>query len=103
MTNNMFEYNGYNFEPVRNLKESERRDIHTFSKHIRSDRELGMCNYDVEWKKHEYSHKGFYDASNNSQMDIFLCVDNGKLYVPCSHELFQFEEKEHDLPTSKNN
>lgn len=94
----MFEYNGYHFEPVRKLKESEKKDICTFSKHIRSDRELGICDYNVDWKKHNYSWKDFYSASNDSQLDIFLCVENGKLYVPCEHELFRFEEKEHKLP-----
>ena len=88
----MFEYNGYHFESVRKLKESEKKDICTFSKHIRSDRELGICDYDVDWKKHDYSWKDFYSASNDSQLDIFLCKENGKLYVPCEHELFQFEE-----------
>ena len=97
----MFEYNGYHFESVRKLKESEKKDICTFSKHIRSDRELGICDYDVDWKKHDYSWKDFYSASNDSQLDIFLCKENGKLYVPCEHELFQFEEKKHKLPTAK--
>lgn len=82
----MFEYNGYHFEPVRKLKESEKKDICTFSKHIRSDRELGICDYNVDWKKHNYSWKDFYSASNDSQLDIFLCVENGKLYVPCEHD-----------------
>ena len=30
----MFEYNGYHFEPERKLRESEKKDICTFSKHI---------------------------------------------------------------------
>lgn len=98
---NMFEYNGYHFEPVRKLKESEKKNICIFSKHIRSDRELGICDYKVDWKKHNYSWKDFYSASNDSQLDVFLCTENGKLYVPCEHELFQFEEKEHKQPAAK--
>ena len=47
----MFEYNDYHFEPERKLRESEKKDICTFSKHIKSDRELGMCDYKVVWKK----------------------------------------------------
>lgn len=86
----IFEYNGYHFKPVRKLKESEMKNIRIFSKHIRSDRELGMCNYD--WKKCDYNWNSFYEASNNSQLDIFICEENGKLYVPCENELFQFEE-----------
>lgn len=42
----MFEYNGYHFEPERNLKECEDKNLYTLSKHLRSDRELGMCDYD---------------------------------------------------------
>ena len=49
-----------------------------------------MCNYDVEWKKHNYNWKEFYEASGDSQLDLFRCVENGKLYVPCEHELFEF-------------
>ena len=49
----MFEYNGYHFEPERKLRESEKKDICTFSKHIKSDRELGMCDYKVDWKKND--------------------------------------------------
>lgn len=86
----MFEYNGYHFEPERKLKKAEKKDICTFSKHISTDRELGMCDYDIEWKKHEYSWKGFYEACNDNPMDLFRCIENGKLYVPCEHELFEF-------------
>ena len=86
----MFEYNGYNFEPERKMKNSEKKDICTFSKRIKTDRELGMCDYDVEWKKHNYNWKEFYEASGGSQLDLFRCVENGKLYVPCEHELFEF-------------
>ena len=32
----MFEYNGYNFEPERKMKNSEKKDICTFSKHIKT-------------------------------------------------------------------
>lgn len=91
----MFEYNGYHFESERKMKNSEKKDIVTFASHIRHDRELGMCDsdvddYDYEWKKHNYSWKEFYEASGNSKVDLFRCVENGKLYVPCEHELFEF-------------
>lgn len=88
--NIMFEYNGYHFEPERKLRECESKDLYTFSKRIKSDRELGMCDYKVNWKKYDYSWKKFYEASHDSQLDLFRCVENGKLYVPCNHELFEF-------------
>lgn len=86
----MFEYNGYHFEPERSLKECEKKDICTFTQHIRTDRELGMCNYNVAWRKCDYSWGKFYEASHDSPLDLFRCVENGKLYVPCEHELFEF-------------
>lgn len=86
----MFEYNGYHFEPERKLRECEKKDIRTLSKHIKSDREFGMCDYRVDWKKCDYSWKKFYEASCGSQLDLFRCIENGKLYIPCEHELFEF-------------
>ncbi|MEO3161181.1 hypothetical protein ABHC52_14565, partial [Ruminococcus bicirculans (ex Wegman et al. 2014)] len=58
------------------------------TKHLRSDAELGLCKY--EWKKHNYSHKSFYAASNNSTSDLFRCVENNKVYIPGENELFEF-------------
>lgn len=84
----MFKYSNYHFEPERNLKECEDKNLYTLSKHLRSDRELGMCDYD--WKKYNYSLKKFYKASCGSKCDLFRCVENGKLYIPGEHELFEF-------------
>ena len=89
----MFEYNGYHFESIRKLKESEKKDICTFSKHIRSDRELGICDYDVDWKKHDYSWKDFYSASNDSQLDIFLCKENGNYMFLVNMNYFSLKKK----------
>lgn len=36
-----------------------------------------------------YDHNSFYVAMNDCDDDIFLC-DNGKLYIPCNHELMEF-------------
>ena len=36
----MFKYNGYHFEPERNLKECEDKNLYTLSKHLKSDTEL---------------------------------------------------------------
>lgn len=36
----MFKYNGYHFEPERNLKECEDKNLYILSKHLKSDTEL---------------------------------------------------------------
>lgn len=86
----MFTYNGYHFEPERNLKECEDKNLYALSKHLKSDTELGMCNYETDWKKCDYSLVKFYTASCGSKCDLFRCVENGKLYIPGEHELFEF-------------
>ena len=36
-----------------------------------------------------YDYQEFYAAMGNSNADLFSC-DNGKVYVPCNHELMEF-------------
>lgn len=36
-----------------------------------------------------YSHQKFYKAMQECEDDLFLC-DNGKVYIPCEHELMEF-------------
>lgn len=36
-----------------------------------------------------YDYQEFYAAMGNSNADLFWC-DNGKVYVPCNHELMEF-------------
>lgn len=86
-----FVYGGYHFVPYRQFSIDEiKATLAVLTKHLRSDTELGLCKYD--WKKHTYSHKSFYAASNNSTSDLFRCVENNKLYIPGENELFEFEE-----------
>ena len=39
-----------------------------------------------------YSHAAFYQASTEKEYDIFRCVENGKLYVPCEYGLQEYME-----------
>lgn len=60
-----------------------------------SDKELGFFDFNYPEKnyiqKFPYSRTGFYDAMEQSEADVFQCVENGKLYIPCEHELFIYE------------
>ena len=98
----VFEYGGYHFKPYRQFRKGEvkrrlagdsrewKTDVQYEMRNMHSDRELGLSKHD--WKKAEYSHEGFYAASGNSEADIFICVENGKLYVPYGNELYQYSE-----------
>lgn len=76
-----FKYNGYTFRPIGKMGVSFR---------LRRDKELGISAY--EWSKGEkYDYDKFYEASGNSRSDLFLCIENGNVYIPCINELFLFE------------
>ena len=41
----------------------------------------------------------FYAASTDKKCDIFRCVENGRLYVPCQYELQQYMDgKQKEIP-----
>lgn len=89
----VFEYGGKHFLPVGIQSAS----IYEVSKHINTDRELKFWdrnNESVYGKANiSYSHSDFYAACNNIKCDIFKCLENGKCYLPCEHELFEYTGK----------
>jgi hypothetical protein len=85
----IFEYGGYHWRPYRKFEKRD-GDFNKQMNRVSSDRSLGIATYD--WGKTEYSHASFYAASGESEADIFRCVENGKLYIPCENELFQYKE-----------
>lgn len=89
--NKIFVYKGYHFVPERKFTKSETKDFCTLSKHLKTDFEFGMCKY--KWKKHNYSYVDFYESTDAKEIDLFRCVENSKLYVPCENELFEFVEE----------
>jgi len=57
--------------------------------------ELGFFDDDYYGKgsrKAAYAYQDFYAAATDKECDIFQCLENGKLYVPCTHELQQYQE-----------
>jgi hypothetical protein len=85
----VFEYGGRHWRPHRKFEKRD-GDFYKQMDHASSDRSLGIATYD--WGKTEYSHALFYAASGESEADIFRCVENGRLYIPCENELFQYNE-----------
>ena len=88
-----FEYGGYHFTPVGKLSGAGAA-FDAISKHLRSDRELGISSYD--WGLRPYSHASFYTASPVKDADLFQCEENGRLYLPGEHELFHYEGAEYE-------
>lgn len=85
--NDSFCYLGYHFIPVRTLTGRD-ADFYEISKHLVSDRDLGLSTY--AWKKRGYSYQSFYAASPAKDCDLFRCVETGRLYLPAENELFLY-------------
>ena len=81
-----FEYGGYHFFPLRRFTNGE-GDFFALSKRLERDFSLGLCDY-KDRQKFSYSYDEFYKTATNPNYDIFCCIENGKIYVPATHELF---------------
>jgi hypothetical protein len=103
----VFEYGGYHFKPVRSFGKNEvdkpldtdsrpwKKDAQFAMRNMSSDSDLNIRNQNSNGNS-DYSHEKFYAASRGSEADIFMCIENGKLYVPGANELFHYNE-----PTQK--
>jgi hypothetical protein len=99
MKNTTFYYCGYHFTPVRKFRKGEiKRRLANDSRPWKIDAKHAMRNMKSEKDMDfpSYSHWEFYDASGNSQMDIFKCDENGKLYVPCENQLYRYDVSQAD-------
>ena len=86
-----FKYHGLTFRPVGKTT----LDFFGISKRIESDRDLGLSVY--KWHKGEkYNYDEFYKASGDSCSDLFMCVDNGNVYIPGKNELFKYNTQKCD-------
>lgn len=92
MSNEPFEYGGYHFIPERKLVGAE-AGFYAISKKLCEDRELGFCEEGYVYpSKYPYSHGAFMHASTDKECDLYRCVENGKLYIPCNYDLQIYRE-----------
>ena len=92
MQQSIFEYGGKHFAPVRKFKKKD-GDFYQITRRLRRDLKFGFFRadcYGKDGQKADYSHTGFYAASTDKTSDIFRCVENGKMYVPCEYELQEY-------------
>ncbi len=75
----VFEYEGKHYIPFRLLTKAE-SGFDFVSRNIRSENSTNG-----------YSHADFYGKSTDKKCDLFLCLENNKLYRPGEHELFAWE------------
>lgn len=93
MQHQSFEYGGYHFIPERCFSEEENH-FFRISRRQCLDKELGFCKPGYTYEsKYPYSYESFYAASTEKECDLFRCVENGKLYLPCQNDLQEYMEK----------
>ena len=101
MQDKSFEYGGHHFIPERQFTKRE-DDFFKITRRLKTDRELGFFAADYYGRgsqKFPYSYDDFYAASTDRKCDIFRCVENGRLYVPCQYELQQYMDgKQKEIP-----
>lgn len=85
-----FAYGGWHFTPYRQF-DREDGDFFKLSRNLTSNFRMGFCTYEAR-KKFDYTPNGFYKASTDKECDIFRCLEDGLLYVPCENELFIYTE-----------
>ena len=79
-----FEYKGFHYVPLRRFDMEEKKmSLKDISKYLVSSKGSEVGNAD-------YGFNNFYKASGDSTADIFLCVENGKQYIPCENELMEY-------------
>lgn len=90
----IFEYQGYHFKAKRQF-DPVTEDFLNVTRGLKRDNELGLFaeNYNGKQKK-GYSYEEFYKASTDKNADIFICMENGKEYVPCDYELQEYQKYE---------
>ena len=94
MKKQVFEYGGFHFIPERCFAKKE-DSFSIISRRQRIDKELGFCKPGYAYEsKYPYSHGSFYAASLDKEYDLFRCLENGKLYLPCENDLQEYVEPE---------
>jgi hypothetical protein len=104
----VFEFRGFHFKPYRNFRYGEvdrqldgdsrlwKTDANYQFRNTESDPEMRLLNG-------ENLHTDFYGAAADTTADIFVCVENGKFYVPAGSELFLYNEpSEKELRVAEN-
>lgn len=89
----VFIYGRHHFIPYGFFSKQENNDLRLLTRRLRTDADLGFfadSNIAGGTQKYRYDYDEFYAAAGDHTFDIFRCIDNGKLYVPGAHELFEY-------------
>jgi hypothetical protein len=99
----IFEYGGFHFKPERKF---EKRDGNYFQQDRNSeyDHSIGISSDGyAATNSCDYSREQFYTASGSSDVDIFRCLEDNKLYIPRDKVLLRYyDPPEKELRIAEN-
>ena len=82
---NVFEYGGYHFIPYGQFDRTWNKVI------IKTCTDLTLGMNDTPNAKVPYNREKFLEASTDKTADIYKCLENGKRYVACEHDLQEYQ------------
>ena len=92
MKTNTFTYGGYTFEPRGQFKDyGLKDDIHDICCKLNNSNFGYVADGDEP-----FNYDDFYKAAGEQVDDVFLCKENGILYVPCKESLQIFTPDKHE-------
>ena len=91
MTNKTFTYGGYTFEPRGLFADFGLYDVQEICCKLNNSNFGYVADGDEP-----YDYNDFYKAAGEKTDDVFLCKENGILYVPCHQSLQIFTPEKHE-------
>lgn len=91
MKTKIFKYGGKRFVPVRKFTKLDggfSKIAHALI--VNNDLGFQEVNYYGN-QKFSYNYDEFQKASTEKDCDLFRCIETNKLYVPCRHELQEYD------------
>lgn len=92
-----FRYHAYNFIPAGTFKDfGIKDDFKAISNALETDCILALwksgsrpTNRPADQPRFEWDYCDFYRVANDSQTDVFYCIETGNFYIPGKNELFR--------------
>lgn len=91
MDHTPFEYGGLHFIPEQRFEPQDQ-----YHRCIPLSRMGQAADANLFPGEFDYSHDGFYEAATVKDCDIFRCVEDGQLYVPCGDGLRCYNDERSD-------
>lgn len=98
----VFNFGEFNFIPIRKCLNKKQLDVVQYEMH----NGRGIVSKDYLYKKYKetispcfsvldtkYEHSIFYQKSTLKKVDLFYCLENGLVFIPCNYELFQVDNE----------